>query len=69
MLLYRISCKVRVLQANYMESVTVNRVYVHLNKVSEGVVDVCSFRQEKAAAWTYIIKEEQLLVLSKNMNT
>lgn len=36
---------------------------VHLDEVSEGVVDVGSFRQEEAAAWTHFIEEEQLLVL------
>lgn len=40
-------------------------MHVHLNEVSEGVVDVSSFGQEKAAARTHIIKEEQLLVLAK----
>lgn len=44
-------------------------VHVHLNEVSEGVVDVGSFRQEKATAWTHVIKEEQLLVLCKDMYT
>lgn len=42
-------------------------VYVHLNEVSEDVVDVGSFRQKKATAWTNVIKEEQVLVLHKDM--
>lgn len=35
----------------------------YLDKVSECVVDVSSFRQEEAASRTDVIKEEQLLVL------
>ncbi len=44
-------------------------MYVHLDEVSEGVVDVGSFWQEKATAWTHVIKEEQLLVLRRNKYT
>lgn len=42
---------------------------VHLDEVGEGVVDVGSFRQEKAAAGAHVIEEEQLLVLWENMQT
>ena len=45
------------------------RVYVHLDEVSEGVVDVRSFRQEKAAARTHVIEEEKLLVLKTKTST
>lgn len=39
---------------------------LHLNKISEGVVDVGSFREEEAASWADLIKEEELLVLCRN---
>lgn len=42
---------------------------VHLDEVGEGVVDVGSFRQEKAAAGAHVTEEEQLLVLGENMQT
>lgn len=42
---------------------------VHLDEVGEGVVDVGSFRQEKAAPRAHVIEEEQLLVLWENMQT
>lgn len=42
----------------------------YLDKVSECVVDVSSFRQEEAASRTDVIKEEQLLVLeAKHIHT
>lgn len=69
MFLQRIKSTVRFLQDIYTEPVTVHRVNVHLDEVCEGVVDVGSFRQEKATAWTHVIKEEQLLVLRKNVYT
>lgn len=40
--------------------------HVHLDEVGEGVVDMGSFRQEKAAAGAHVIKEEQLLILLQN---
>lgn len=40
----------------------------HLDEVSEGVVDVGSFRQEEATPWTDVIEEEQLLVLYQNVD-
>lgn len=43
-------------------------MHVHLNEVSECVVDVGSFRQEKATAWTDVIEEEQILVLCKHIH-
>lgn len=43
-------------------------VHVHLDEVGEGVVDVGSFRQEKATAWTHVVKEEQLLVLCRHVH-
>ncbi len=69
MFLSKIESTVRLLQDIYTSSVSVHRVYVHLDEVSEGVVDVGSFWQEKATAWTHVIKEEQLLVLRRNMYT
>lgn len=44
----------------------VHDMLVHLDEVGEGVVYVSSFRQEKAAAWTHVIEEEQLLVLQNS---
>lgn len=42
---------------------------VHLDEVGEGVVDVGSFRQEKAASGAHVTEEEQLLVLEKDRKT
>lgn len=38
---------------------------IHLYKLCEAIVDVGSFRQEKATTWTNVIKEKKLLVLQK----